>query len=104
MQVYFGRECLNLHEIINVKTLEIKVLEAESVNDSSKIKLLKALKNCYALSSVICLIFNIKYHYLHKIRDFLKESQIELAFLSTYSPNLNSIKILWNFFKKIFTQ
>lgn len=96
-----GRERLNLHGAMNAETLEVTVIESETVNGDSTIQLLKALESRYGLSSMVYVILdNAKYHYSRKVRDFLQKSRIKLVFLPSYSPNLNLIERLWKFFKK----
>lgn len=96
-----GRERLNLHGAMNAETLEVTVIESETVDDDSTIQLLEILESKYALAAVIFVILdNAKYHYSWKVREFLKKSRIKLVFLPSYSPNLNLIERLWKFFKK----
>lgn len=96
-----GRERLNLHGAMNAETLELTVIESETVDDDSTIQLLEMLENKYALAVTIFVILdNAKYHYSRKVRRFLEKSRVKLIFLPSYSPNLNLIERLWKFFKK----
>jgi len=96
-----GRERLNLHGAMNAETLEVTVIESETVNDDSTIQLLEILEKKYPLAVTIFVILdNAKYHYSGKVREFLESSKIRLVFLPSYSPNLNLIEQLWKFFKK----
>jgi transposase len=96
-----GRERLNLHGAINAESLEVTVIESETVNDDSTIQLLEMLENKYELATMIFVVLdNAKYHYSWKVQEFLKRSRIKLVFLPSYSPNLNLIERLWKFFKK----
>jgi transposase len=96
-----GRERLNLHGAINAETLEVTVIESESINDDSTIQLLNILENKYAIAATIFVILdNARYHYSRKVQKFLSSSKIKLVFLPSYSPNLNLIERLWKFFKK----
>jgi transposase len=95
-----GRERLNLHGAMNAETLEVTIIESETVNDESTIQLLEILENKYALAVTIFVILdNAKYHFSEKVQEFLKKSRIKLVFLPSYSPNLNLIERLWKFFK-----
>ena len=101
IQTNSGRERLNLHGAMNAETLEVTLIESETVNDDSTIQLLEAVESRYKLAATIFVILdNAKYHYSWKVRDFLKNSRIQLVFLPSYSPNLNLIERLWKFFKK----
>lgn len=96
-----GRDRLNLHGAMNAETLEVTLIESETVDDNSTIQLLEAIENRYKLATTIFVILdNAKYHYSWKVREFLKNSRIQLVFLPSYSPNLNLIERLWKFFRK----
>jgi transposase len=101
IQTNSGRERLNLHGAMNAETLEVTVIESETVDDDSTIQLLEILEKKYPLAAAILVILdNAKYHYSRKVRIFLESSKIQLVFLPSYSPNLNLIERLWKFFKK----
>lgn len=101
LQTSSGRERLNLHGAMNAETLEVTVIESETVNADSTIQLLETLDAKYPLAAAILVILdNAKYHYSWKVREFLNGSRIRLVFLPSYSPNLNLIERLWRFFKK----
>ena len=96
-----GRERLNLHGAMNAETLELTVIESETVNADSTIQLLEMLENKYALAATLFVILdNAKYHYSKKVREYLEKSRVQLIFLPSYSPNLNLIERLWKFLKK----
>jgi len=101
IQTSSGRERLNLHGAMNAETLEVTLIESETVDDDSTIQLLEAVENRYKLAVAILVILdNAKYHYSWKVKEFLKTSKIQLVFLPSYSPNLNLIERLWKFFRK----
>jgi transposase len=96
-----GRERLNLHGAMNAETLEVTVIESDTVDDDSTIQLLEILEKKYLFAAAIYVILdNAKYHYSKKVIKFLESSKIQLVFLPSYSPNLNLIERLWKFFKK----
>ncbi len=101
IQTASGRDRLNLHGAMNAETLELTVIESETVDEDSTIQLLEMLENKYPLAVTIYVILdNAKYHYSRKVKRFLEQSRIKLVFLPSYSPNLNLIERLWRFFKK----
>lgn len=101
IQTNSGRDRLNLHGAMNAETLEVTVIESETVNADSTIQLLEILEQKYSSASAIHVILdNAKYHFSQPVKDFLKTSKIQLVFLPSYSPNLNLIERLWKFFKK----
>jgi transposase len=96
-----GRQRLNLHGAINAETLEVTIVESETVNAESTVNLLTAIEQAYPLSvQVFVILDNAKYHYSKEVKDYLEKSKIKLVFLPSYSPNLNLIERLWKFFKK----
>jgi transposase len=96
-----GRERLNLHGAMNAETLEVTLIESETVDDDSTLQLLEMLEQKYGLAAAIYVILdNAKYHYSKKVQKYLETSRIQLVFLPSYSPNLNLIERLWKFFKK----
>jgi len=96
-----GRERLNLHGAINAETYQVTLIESESVNAESTIKLLEAIEYAYTYSREIYIILdNARYHYSKEVKEYLEGRKIKLIFLPSYSPNLNLIERLWKFFKK----
>ena len=95
-----GRERLNLHGAINAETMQVTIIESETVNAESTLNLLSAIEYAYPNSKEIHVILdNAKYHYSWDVKKYLKSSRIKLVFLPSYSPNLNLIERLWKFFK-----
>jgi len=93
---------LNLHGAINAETYEVTVIESDMVNTDSTIQLFEILDQKYSSAKEIILILdNVKYHYSKAVQEHLKDyPRIKMAFLPSYSPNLNLIERLWRFFKK----
>jgi transposase len=96
-----GRQRLNLHGAINAETMRVTLIESDTVNSISTVNLLTAIEQDYPLAAVIFVILdNASYHYSKEVKAYLNGSRIKLAFLPSYSPNLNLIERLWKFFKK----
>ena len=96
-----GRQRVNLHGAINIETLDVEIIESNSVNGASTIELLKKIEGSCPLAALIYIILdNARYHYSKEVQEYLKGSRIKLVFLPTYSPNLNLIERLWKLFKK----
>lgn len=96
-----GRQRLNLHGAINAETHEVTVIESDTVDSESTIRLLETLEQKYFSASMLYIILdNARYHYSKAVKDCLNEKNITLVFLPSYSPNLNLIERLWKFFKK----
>jgi transposase len=96
-----GRQRLNLHGAINAETYKMTVIESETIDSDSTINLLSTLENTYPKAKeIIVILDNAKYHYSKAVKEHLENSKIRLAFLPSYSPNLNLIERVWKFFKK----
>lgn len=97
-----GRQRLNLHGAINIETMDVTVLEPETVDADSTIDLLETLNQKHPLSKRLHIILdNARYHYSKKVYEYLKDNgRIHLVFLPPYSPELNLIERVWKYFKK----
>jgi transposase len=97
-----GRDRINLHGAMNAETLEVTLIESDTVNADSSLQLFEMINNKYPTAPEILLILdNARYHYSNYLREeLLKYPRIKLVFLPPYSPNLNLIERLWKFFKK----
>ncbi len=96
-----GRARLNLHGAINAETHEIIVIESDTVNADSTIRLLSEIEQKYPYAPEIMIVLdNARYHYSKEVKEYLDSSRIRLIFLPSYSPNLNLIERIWKFFKK----
>ncbi len=78
-----GRQRLNLHGAINIETLEMTVIESETINADSTVELLEILNQKYPLSSKLHIILdNARYHYSEEVKEFLsKNERINLGVL-----------------------
>ncbi len=97
-----GRQRLNLHGAINAETMEITLIESETINRDSTVQLLEMLDRKYFYAKeIIVILDNAKYHYSQEVREVIEQSsRLKLVYLPTYSPELNLIERVWRFFKK----
>ncbi len=97
-----GRQRLNLHGAINIETMEMTLIESDTINRDSTVQLLEILDQTYFNSKAIIVILdNAKYHYSEAVRDLVeKSSRLRRVYLPTYSPELNLIERVWRYFKK----
>ena len=97
-----GRQRLNLHGAINAETMEMTLIESETINRDSTVQLLEILDRKYFYAKeIIVILDNAKYHYSEEVRNVIeKSSRLKLVYLPTYSPELNLIERVWRFFKK----
>ncbi len=97
-----GRQRLNLHGAINIETMEMTLIESDTINRDSTVQLLEILDQKYFNSKEIIIILdNAKYHYSEEVRKVVEQSsRLRLVYLPTYSPDLNLIERVWRYFKK----
>jgi transposase len=93
-----GRERLNIHGAIDLKTGQTRMIEAETINAASTIRLLEALEAAYPLLAMIHVFLdNAKYHHAKLVQEWLAQPgrRIKLHFIPAYCPHLNPIERLW---------
>lgn len=97
-----GRQRLNLHGAINIETMEMTVIESDTINRDSTVQLLSMLDKKYeGASQVIVILDNARYHYSKEVKEVVKKShRLKLVYLPAYSPELNLIERVWKYFKK----
>jgi len=97
-----GRQRLNLHGAINAETMEMTLIESDTINRDSTVQLLEVLDRKYSYATeIIVILDNASYHYSQEVRDVIvNSSRLKLVYLPTYSPELNLIERVWKFFKK----
>ena len=96
-----GRQRLNLHGAMNAETYKVTLIESDTVNYESTIRLFEAIEQAYPCArEIILMLDNAKYHFSKKVVAYLENSRIRVVPLPSYSPNLNLIERLWKFFKK----
>lgn len=94
-----GRERINLNGALDTETHEIILREDQSINAQSTIELLKELQRRNPQASTLYVIAdNARYYRAKAVREYLKDSPVQLLFLPPYSPNLNLIERVWRFF------
>lgn len=94
-----GRERLNLNGALNLKDQRTVVLQEETINSDSTIRLLKRLGKVQPKGKIYLVLDNASHHHSRQVKLWLKgRRRFKLVFLPTYSPNLNPIERLWRFF------
>ena len=94
-----GRERLNLNGALSLKDKTAVVLEEETVNSFSVVRLLNRLDAKHPMGKIHLVLDNASYHHSKLVKAWLKKHRrFKLHFLPPYSPNLNLIERLWRFF------
>ena len=96
-----GRQRINLNGAYNMNNQDVIIREDPSINAQSTIKLFEQIQKKYpAKKRIYAIADNAKYYRSKLVKEFLKNSKIELMFLPPYSPNLNLIERLWKYLRK----
>ena len=96
-----GRERLNINGALSANSLEVTIVESDSVNAQSTLELLKKLEGKYLNAKRIVVICdNARYYRSKLVSEYVEKSKVELKFLPPYAPNLNLIERLWRFMNK----
>ncbi len=84
-----GRQRLNVHGAIDIETGKTRMIDVETVDAASTIRLLQAIEAMYPLMAIIHVFLdNARYHH---------------ADLAAYCPHLNPIERLWGVMHKHLT-
>ncbi len=96
-----GRQRFNLLGALNAVTHElITVTNDDYINSKNVCDLLRKLAALGLNLPVTLVLDNARYQKCALVRDLAQELQIELLYLTAYSPNLNLIERLGKFVKK----
>jgi transposase len=96
-----GRQRFNVLGALNAVTHElITVTNEDYINSTSVCELLRKLAELGLGLPITLVLDNARYQKCALVMDLAKELDIELLYLTAYSPNLNLIERLWKFVKK----
>ena len=101
-----GRERINIHGAIDLETGQTRMIEAETIDALSTIRLPELLESPNPL--MVCIhvfLDNARYHHAKLVKEWLARPscRIKLHFLPTYRPHLNPIERLWGVMHKNIT-
>ena len=101
-----GRERVNIHGALDLETGKTAMIEVETVEAASTIKLLEAIEAKYPLMALVHVFLdNARYHHAVLVRRWLAQPgrRIKLHFIPAYCPHLNPIERLWGVMHKHLT-
>lgn len=101
-----GRQRLNIHGAIDLETGRTRMIEVETVDALSTIRLLEAIETLYPrLARIHVFLDNARYHHAALVQEWLArpERRIRLHFIPPYCPHLNPIERLWGLMHKHLT-
>ena len=98
-----GRERLNIHGAIDLETGATRMIEAETIDAASTIRLLQGLEARYpTMTCIHVFLDNARYHHAKEVKAWLARQgcRIRLHFIPSYCPHLNPIERLWGVMHK----
>jgi transposase len=101
-----GRQRLNIHGAIDLETGKTAMIDVETVDAASTIRLLQAIEAMYPLLAMIHVFLdNARYHHAVLVQEWLAQPgrRIKLHFVPAYCPHLNPIERLWGIMHKHLT-
>jgi transposase len=99
-----GRNRLNLNGAYNSQDKRAIVLEEETINTNSTIRLFEQISKKQKNGKVYLILDNARYHHSKQVRNWvLNHPRYKLLYLPPYSPNLNIIERLWKYYHKKIT-
>lgn len=97
-----GHNRLNLHGAIDPLTLDVIILQEDTIDGNAVINLLKAIQEKNPMAPTIYFICdNATYYKSKAVQEWVERSNIEIYYLPPYSPNLNIVERMWKYFRKI---
>jgi transposase len=93
-----GRQRINIHGAIDLETGQTRMIDVETVDALSTIRLLASIEAFYPLLALIHVFLdNASYHHARIVREWLAQPgrRIKLHFIPAYCPHLNPIERLW---------
>ena len=92
-----GRQRINIHGAIDLETGRTRMIEAETIDAASTIRLLASIEALYPMLALIHVFLdNARYHHAKLVRQWLAQPgrRIVLHFIPPYCPHLNPIERL----------
>jgi transposase len=98
-----GRQRINIHGAIDLVTGQTRMIEVETVDAVSTIRLLESIEAFYPMLALIHVFLdNARYHHAKLVQEWLARPgcRIKLHFIPAYCPHLNPIERLWGVMHK----
>ena len=98
-----GRQRINIHGAVDLETGQTRMIEVETVDAASTIRLLESIEAFYPMLVLIHVFLdNARYHHARVVREWLARPgrRIKLHFIPPYCPHLNPIERLWGVMHK----
>ena len=93
-----GRQRMNIQGAIDLETGQTQILDVETVDAQSTLKLLTSIEEMYpTMARIHVFLDNARYHHAKVVQGWMKAPgrRIVLHFIPAYCPHLNPIERLW---------
>lgn len=92
---------VNISGGVDLETGEVIVDFPDKVNSETTVEMFKKIEHCYSNAKTIHIILdNASSHKSRLVKNYIKNSKINLVFLPPYSPNLNLMERIWGLFRR----
>ena len=101
-----GRQRINIHGAIDLETGKTRMIEVETIDAASTIRLLESIMAAWPMTALIHVYLdNARYHHAKLVSSWLERPgcRIKLHFIPAYCPHLNPIERLWGVMHKNIT-
>src|SRR5215469_16839188 len=101
-----GRQRINIHGAIDLETGQTRIIEVETIDALSTIKMLESIEALYPMLALIHVFLdNARYHHAKLVQEWLARPgcRIRLHYIPAYCPHLNPIERLWGVMHKHMT-
>ena len=92
---------INISGGVDLETGRVIVDFPDKVNSYTTLEMFKKIERRYSNEKTIHIILdNASAHKSRLVKDYIKNSKINLVFLPPYSPNLNLMERIWGLFRR----
>ena len=91
---------MNIHGALNIDTLQVHARFEKRLDEETALDMLESLRKRQPEGEIYIVLDNARYYQTPRVKAYAKALGIRLLYLPPYSPNLNIIERLWNYYKK----
>ena len=91
---------INIHGALNIDTLQVTARFEKRLDEETALDMLELLRKRQPEGNIYIVLDNAGYYQANRVKAYAKGLGITLLYLPPYSPNLNIIERLWNYFQK----
>jgi transposase len=91
---------LNINGAINIKNLQLVTRFEGSLTEEATLDFLEDLRKAQRIGNIYLICDRARYYETDRVKAYAKSMAIKMIYLPPYSPNLNVIERLWQYFQK----